>query len=139
GSDDADGSHPRLLELCPQGRLRVHVAPSDRPARAHPLAACALQANPAGAVQPQPQPQPLIGTPEETRANPILASPPQTGFVGAAVFCFSERRSLGSSGVPGGCSRRFIVSHLISVICVRRTEWPAFRHKSLLKSNLRRT
>ena len=25
----------------------------------------------------------------------------------------------GSSGVPGGCSRRFIVSHLISVTCVR--------------------
>ena|SRR5271157_1171501 len=45
---------------------------------------------------------------------------------------------LGSSGVPGGCSRRFIVSYLISVTCVRQTEWPAFRHKSLLKSNLRR-
>ena len=38
-----------------------------------------------------------------------------------------------------GCSRRFIVSHLISVTCGRQTEWPAFRHKSLLKSNLRRT
>ena len=45
----------------------------------------------------------------------------------------------GSSGVPGGCSRRFIVTHLISVTCDRQTEWPAFRHKSLLKSNLRRT
>ena len=45
----------------------------------------------------------------------------------------------GSSGVPGDCSRRFIVIHLISVTCVRQTEWPAFRHKSLLKSNLRRT
>ena len=45
----------------------------------------------------------------------------------------------GSSGVPGGCSRRFIVSHLISMTCVRQTEWPAFRHKALLKSNLRRT
>src|SRR5271165_652737 len=45
----------------------------------------------------------------------------------------------GSSGVPGGCSRRFIVSHWISVTCVRQTEWPAFRHKALLKRNLRRT
>src|SRR5271166_3857214 len=50
-----------------------------------------------------------------------------------------QQKSVGSSGVPGGCSRRFIVSHLISVACVRQTEWPAFRHKSLLKSNLRRT
>src|SRR5271166_302414 len=50
-----------------------------------------------------------------------------------------QQKSIGSSGVPGGCSRRFIVSHLMSVTCVRQTEWPAFRHKSLLKSNLRRT
>ena len=45
-------------------------------------------------------------------------------------FSFRSRRArfsaavrlhfgFGSSGVPGGCSRRFIVSHLTSVTCVR--------------------
>src|SRR5208283_3252222 len=31
----------------------------------------------------------------------------------------TEHKVVGSSGVPGGCSRRFIVSHLISVTCVQ--------------------
>jgi hypothetical protein len=30
-----------------------------------------------------------------------------------------KEKEIGSSGVPGGGSRRFIVSHLISVACVR--------------------
>src|SRR5208337_3103180 len=35
----------------------------------------------------------------------------------AAIF--PALRFFGSSGVPGGCSRRFIVTHLTSVTCVR--------------------
>ena len=51
---------------------------------------------------------------------------------------YNLQNLVGSSGVPGGCSRVLIVSPLIAITCDGRSESPALRLKSLLRNGFHR-